>query len=349
MKLDLDSYCIGSSDTIKMAMKTIDKNLIGAAFVLDSDKTVIGVLTDGDIRRTLLNDKSINDSINFIYNINFKYATHYESKKKVKEFMIKNKIRQLPVLDANNKLVGIHFLDELAGFDDKENYVFILAGGLGTRLRPLTETVPKPMLLVGDRPILEIIIEQFREHGFKNFIISLNYKGDMIEKYFKNGKKIGVNIKYVKEKKRLGTAGSIRLAKELLNKPFMVINGDILTGMDFDSFLMYHETSNFDVTVGVRNYDFTVPYGVINTEDNIIKSIDEKPSFSYFINSGIYVVNPEIIKFIPEDKIYNMTDLINDTINNNYKSGVYNISEYWVDIGQHEEYKKANEEFSKVF
>lgn len=349
MKLNLDSYCIYENDTIKNAMKKIDKNLIGAALVLDDEKKVIGIVTDGDIRRAILSDKVLENKIIDIYNKNFKYVTENQSKKKAKEFMISNKIRQLPVLDENYKLKDMYFLDDLACCENKDNYVFILAGGLGTRLRPLTETVPKPMLLVGDKPILEVIIEQFKNYGFNNFIISLNYMGEIIENHFKDGKHMGVNIKYVKETKKLGTAGSIRLASKIFKKPFIVINGDILTGMDFDAFLMYHKTGSFDITVGVRNYEINVPYGVINAENNIIKSLKEKPSFSYFINSGVYVVNPNLIKLIPDGKIYNMTDLINDSLKCNHKSGVYNISEYWVDIGQHEEYKKANEDFNKVF
>jgi NDP-sugar pyrophosphorylase family protein len=263
--------------------------------------------------------------------------------------MLKYRIRQLPLLDENKRLLDIYFLDDIITYEKKDNYVFILEGGLGTRLRPLTEVVPKPMLKVGDKPILELIIEQFREYGFKNFIISVNFLGNVIEDYFGDGKNFDVNIEYIREDKRLGTAGSIRLAEDRLINPFIVINGDILTGIDFDSFLRYHVENEFNVTAGVRSYEFTVPYGVINARELVITSLEEKPTFSYYINSGVYALNPEMIRLIPPDQIYNMTDLINDGMIKDHRAGIYQITEYWADIGQLDDYKKANEDVKKFF
>ena len=323
--------------------------MTGGAFVVDEDFYVKGVITDGNIRRAILGGHNIGDSIEGIYSKEFKHVTPYVSKKKVKELMLKYRIRQVPVLDEKGKLINLYFIDDIISYEDKENYVFILAGGLGTRLRPLTNDTPKPMLKVGDKPILEHIIEQFKEYGYKNFIISLNYKGEIIENYFGNGKNFEVNIQYVRETKQLGTAGSIKLAEEKLKKPFIVINGDILTGMDFDSFLNYHIENDFDVTVGARNYEIKVPYGVMVTEDNLIKSLEEKPVYSFHINSGVYVLSEQVIKYIPGDSMYNMTDLIEEVIANKGKSGVYQIIEYWSDIGQMDDFHKANEDIKKFF
>ena len=349
MKYSIDKYCIGASSTIKEAMNVINKNLTGAALVVNENNELVGTITDGDIRRALLKGNSINESIESTYFKNFKFVTEEHSKKKAKEYMLKNNIRQVPVIDKDKKLTDLYFLDDILSYDKKDNYVFILAGGLGTRLRPLTETVSKSMLIVGDKPILELLIEQFKEYGFRNFIISINYKGEIIEEYFKDGKEFGVNIEYIRETTKLGTAGSIALAKEKLIKPFIVINGDILTGIDFEKFLNHHIKNDFNITVGVRNYEINVPYGVVVTDNMLIQSLEEKPTYNFHISGGVYVVNPEIIKYINEGEVYNMTDLIEDAISNKYKSGVYEITEYWKDIGQIEDYRKANTDIHEFF
>lgn len=349
MKFSIDNYCIGTNSTIKEAMKVIDKNLTGGALVVNENNELVGTITDGDIRRAILKGRSINEGIESTYFKNFKFVTEQHSKKKAKEYMLSNKIRQVPVIDKNKKLIDLYFLDDIISYDKKDNYVFILAGGLGTRLRPLTETVPKPMLTVGDKPILELIIEQFKEYGFRNFIVSLNYKGEIIEEYFKDGKEFEVNIEYIRETKKLGTAGSIALVKEKFTKPFIVINGDILTGIDFDKFLNHHMKNNFNITVGVRNYEINVPYGVLVTDNMFIESLEEKPTYKFHINGGVYAVNPEITKYIQENEVYNMTDLIEDAMRNQYKSGIYEITEYWTDIGQIDDYRKANTDIHKFF
>ncbi|MCY6353876.1 nucleotidyltransferase family protein [Clostridium sp. ZS2-4] len=349
MRFSNDIYCIEVCSTIKDAMESIDKNLTGAALVVDEENHVKGIITDGIIRRAILKGHEIHDSIEGIYSSEFRSVSKLESKKKVKELMLKYKIRQLPLLDDDGKLIDLYFLDDIISYDKKDNFVFILAGGLGTRLRPLTEKIPKPMLKIGEKPILQRIIEQFKEYGFRNFIISLNYKGEIIEEYFKDGKEFDINIEYVRETKKLGTAGSIKLAEDKLNKPFIVINGDILTGIDFDAFLNHHIKNEFNVTVGARNYEMKVPYGVMITDNLLIKSLEEKPVYNFYINSGVYVLNEKTIGYIPEDEFYNMTDLIEDVIKENGKSGVYQITEYWSDIGQMDDFKKANEDVEKFF
>ena len=349
MRFSIDKYCIDNGATIKEAMKVIDKNLTGGALVINEKNELVGTITDGDIRRAILRGSGINERIEGTYFKDFKFVTKEHSKKKAKEYMLSNKIREVPVIDKDKKLTDLYFLDDILSYDKKDNYVFILAGGLGTRLRPLTETVPKPMLRVGDKPILELILEQFKEYGFRNFIISLNYKGSIIEEYFKDGKEFDVNIEYIRETKKLGTAGSIALVKEKLTKPFIVINGDILTGIDFDKFLNHHIENDFNITVGVRNYEINVPYGVLVTDNMIIESLEEKPTYKFNINGGVYALNPEIIKYIQEEEVYNMTDLIEDAMDNHQRSGIYEIIEYWTDIGQIEDYKQANRDIHKFF
>ncbi|WP_461206461.1 nucleotidyltransferase family protein [Clostridium sp. DL1XJH146] len=347
MKNIIEKYCIDEYSTIREAMFKIDRNLIGGTFVINATNKVLGVITDGVIRRALLKGCTLEDKVNDIYINEFKFVNKETEKRKVKEIMLDYKIRQIPVLNEKGQMIDLYFIDDVVSYGDKDNYVFILAGGLGTRLRPLTENIPKPMLNIGEKPILQRIIESFKEYGFRNFIISLNYKGDIIEEYFGKGDRFGVNIEYVWEKKKLGTAGSIKLAEELINKPFIVINGDILTGLDFDKFINHHIENDNDITVGVRNYEVNIPYGVLLTENDKITFLKEKPTYNYYINSGIYSVNPDMIKHIPYEKSYNMTDLIEDIMKNEGNAGVYQVTEYWTDIGQHEDFKRANQEFHK--
>lgn len=342
-------YCIYEESTIRDAMEKIDKNLIGAVFVVSKTNKVLGIVTDGIIRRAILKDFILSDKITKIYSDEFKSVSKFVSKKKAKDIMLKYRIRQIPILGDDNSFEGIYFLDDIIKHDIKKNYVFILAGGLGTRLRPLTEILPKPMLELGGKPILLRIIESFKEYGFINFIISLNYKGEIIEEYFGNGKNFGVNIEYVKESRKLGTAGSIDLAREKLVDDFIVINGDIITGVDYENMLEHHQKSNNKITVGTRLYEYKIPYGVLVTDEISISSLEEKPTYCYNVNAGIYALKPEVIKNIPCNEEYNMTQLIESVIQEDGKCGVYNITEYWADIGQMDDFKRANEEVNRFF
>lgn len=349
MRHDVSRFCLYDNATIKQALEVIDMNRGCAVIVIDPEKKVKGTITDGDIRRALLKNVSVDSSIRRIYNKKFLSMGHLETKKKAREFMLRNSVRQVPVIDEDGRIQDIYILEELLSYDIKDNYVIIMAGGLGRRLRPLTKNLPKPMLRVGDKPILEDIIDQFKEYGFHKFLISINYLGDKIQEYFKDGKDFGVTIEYIVENIRLGTAGSIALALSKLDKPFIVINGDILTGIDFDSFINYHIQHEFDITVGVRKYEIKVPYGVVRADELSIRDIVEKPTCFFYINSGVYAVSPEVAHIIPRNTEYNMTDFIKDACTQNFSSGIYHVTEYWTDIGQMEDYTRANEDIKKFF
>lgn len=250
----------------------------------------------------------------------------------------------LPIVNENKKVISYFEIDDLIDFNklDKDNPVLIMAGGLGTRLLPLTENIPKPMLKVGNKPILETIISQFKNYGFKNIFISVNYKADIIENYFKDGKEFGVSIKYIKENRRLGTAGAIKLAEKYLKNPFFVINGDIITNVNFYNLLKYHSENSYKMTIGSRIYETQIPYGVLNIKNSTVTSIDEKPISNYLVSGGVYVLNPELIKNIPENQYFDITQLIDVSISNNEKVGSYPITDYWMDIGKLDDYQKAN-------
>lgn len=348
---DLSYLITNENSSIIEAMRLIDINSKGMLLVIDKNDKLLGTITDGDIRRAILLDFQLNTSISEIYNKNCIYVYENISINEVKKYFIEKKIKLLPIVDNNKKVIDYLEIDDLIDYNklEKENPVLIMAGGLGTRLSPLTDNLPKPMLKVGDKPILQIIIEQFRNNGFKNILISVNYKADIIENYFRTGENFGVSIKYIKETKRLGTAGAIKLAENYLDKPFFVINGDILTNVNFYNLLQYHTENNYKMTIGSRIYETQIPYGVLNIKEACVTSLEEKPVINYLVSGGVYILNPNVIKNIPQNEYFDITQLIDMVINENEKVGSFPITDYWMDIGKIDDYYRANQDIEKYF
>jgi len=224
-----------------------------------------------------------------------------------------------------------------------------MVGGLGTRLRPLTENTPKPMLKVGSKPILQTIVGKFADCGYTNIVMCVNYKSHIIQDYFGDGSEFGVNIEYILEEQRMGTAGALSLLKEKPTEPFFVMNGDLLTNLDFEKMLDFHEVYDAKATMCVREYDIEVPYGVVNVTNENITSIEEKPIHNFFVNAGIYILDPDCIDLIPRDGFYDMPSLFEKMITNNNKTISFPLQEYWLDIGRIADYERANLEYSTVF
>ncbi|MBT5935161.1 nucleotidyltransferase family protein [Sulfurimonas sp.] len=335
--------------TIIEALQVIDKGAIQIALVIDENEKLLGTLTDGDIRRGLLNDLSLSDSIESIIFKNPTVCNIADTKEKILEIAVSKKIYQIPVVDNDGKLVGIEEVDELLRQKSKSNKVVLMVGGLGTRLRPLTDHTPKPMLKVGNKPILETIIQNFKKYGFTNIILCVSYKSEIIEEYFKDGSEFGVNIEYIHENKRMGTAGALSLIRDKLHESFFVMNGDLLTNINFDRMMEYHISNVSVATMGVREYDFQVPYGVVNVHDKDILSIEEKPLHKFFVSGGVYVLNEKVLDYIPDDEFYDMPTLFEKVIQEKLKSISFPIREYWLDIGRMEEYEKANNEYHEIF
>jgi len=335
--------------TIKDALQVIDKGAMRIAIVLDEDEKVIGTLSDGDIRRGLLKGLSLEDSIENIYHKEPTLANVNDSKELVIQKAIRQQIYQVPVVDNDGKLVKIEEVSNLLKTNAKTNRVVLMAGGLGTRLRPLTEEIPKPLLQVGTKPILETIIENFAKYGFVNITISVNYKADMIKEYFGDGTNFGVNIDYIEESKRLGTAGALSLIKERPQEPFFVMNADLLTNVNFEHLLDFHLLEHAAATMCVREYDYQVPYGVIETEGSCITSIKEKPIHKFFVNAGIYLLSPQVFEYIPKNEFYDMPTLFEEIIKDKLKSISFPIHEYWLDIGRMSDFERAQNEYSEVF
>ena len=226
--------------------------------------------------------------------------------------------------------------------------VILMAGGLGSRLAPLTDSCPKPLLKVGNQPVLETLIENFLENGFHHFLISVNFQSEMIENYFQDGRQWGASIKYLREKKPLGTAGALGLLEEIPEQPLIVMNGDLLTKLNFRGLLEFHEEHDAPITMCVREYDFQIPYGVVKLDGSYASALEEKPVHKFFVNAGVYVINQEILTSIPKNQYYNMTDLITPLLEKK-KVASFPIHEYWIDIGKVEDLRQAHGEYETVF
>ena len=340
---NLDNILVCESTTLLETLNAINLNEKGTAIVVDKENKLLGTITDGDIRRAILEDISLNASIKNIYNKKCICFNESYDLTKAMQYFTKS-IKLIPIIDKNQKVASYLELTDVLLIESKDNYVIIMAGGLGTRLKELTKSTPKPMLKVGEHPMLQHIINNFKQYGYDKMLISVNYKADIIENYFQDGCAYGVKIDYIREKKRMGTCGGIKLAKEYLNAPFFVTNGDIFTNLNVEDMMNFHIKNAFDITVGVRKHSFQIPYGVINSENDVIRSIEEKPTMDYLINGGIYCVNPHVIDYIPDDEYYEITDLINRCIQEGKKVGSYEIRDYWMDIGRIEDYYKVNED-----
>jgi len=324
------------------AIELLDKNGNGVLPVVDKRGELLGIITDGDIRKAILNKQL---DLKHIINKNpYKLNINLTQKQKI-QYLKTIRRRHLPLVDANNKFVEMFTLDDV-DFKINSNWVVIMAGGLGSRLGELTKDTPKPMLEVGNRPMLEHIIELFVSHGFTKFILSVNYKAEVIKDYFKDGSSFGVEIKYIEEKKRLGTAGALSLIDFEINEPFFVTNGDVMTTLDFEKLLTFHISENADATMCTIRDSYQIPYGVIEIDNkNNITQIMEKPKYDFFINTGIYILNSNSLKYIPHDEYFDMPSLFTILNDENKSVKSYEISDYWIDIGKKEDYIRINDDF----
>lgn len=342
---NLKQIMISPDMSIKDTLHVIDKAAKQIALVVDNDEKLLGTVTDGDIRRGIINGINMNSPIKEIMNRNFFSLNYNISRNELLAAFKKKSFHQIPLLDDKGYVKNLVLLNDLIKEEKKENIVVLMVGGLGTRLQPLTNYLPKPLLPVGNKPILERIIEQFKSYGFYNFIFCTNYKEDDIKTYFGDGSRFNIEIDYISEEKRLGTAGALSLINRKLDKPFFVMNGDLLTELNFDCMLKYHQEDEYVITIGSREYTYQIPYGVLQINNQEVKELVEKPKHSVFVNAGVYILEPELIEMVPYNEFYDMTDLINELLSKKKSIGAFPIREYWTDIGQYEDYQKANREY----
>lgn len=334
--------------SVKDAMQVMDKSALQIAFVVDEKNRLLGAVTDGDVRRGILRGGDLSQSVAAIMNIHPISALQGTERAALLRLMKAKTVRQIPLVDEENHLVGLAQMEELLYRPQRDNAVVLMAGGLGTRLRPLTDQTPKPLLKVGAKPILETILESFLDAGFHRFYFAVNYKSQMIEDYFGDGSRFGAEIEYLHEKKRMGTAGALYFLPEL-KEPILVMNGDLLTKVDFDALLGYHIEQGAAATMAVREYNYQVPYGVIDFDGERITGIREKPSYSFFVNAGIYVLSPEAVARVDKEEFFDMPQLFDELMAAGKKTTVYPVREYWLDIGRMDDFQRAQEEYGAMF
>ncbi len=346
----LEKFCAGQEINIVEAMRRIDCNTRGILFILDEDQKLVGSLSDGDIRRWLIKTGELQANVAGIMNRNLKFR-YAGGEDNALAYMRRQEIRALPVIDSDHHIIRIIFdSDEpeklLQGKNKKlqEVSTVIMAGGEGTRLYPYTKILPKPLIPIGDVPIVERIINKFVNFGAVDFYITLNYKKGMIKSYFSDLSP-DYSVKYVEEERPLGTAGSLKLISEKFEKPIFVTNCDILINADYANIYKYHRESGNIMTIVTALKNIVVPYGVLKARSQgIVTSMEEKPRLSYFVNTGMYVLNPEVISMIPEDKFFHMTDLADNLLKEGLQVGMYPVSEdSFLDMGEFEEMKRMEE------
>jgi dTDP-glucose pyrophosphorylase len=347
---DWQEVKIEISDSLEKAIGVLHHGGLRVALVVDKKNKLLGTLTDGDIRRALLKHQPMDSSIEGIINKNPSCALDTDSTEAIMSKMKNRDLLHIPIIDENGILIGLETIQNLTYNKKYDNPVFLMAGGFGTRLHPLTEDIPKPLLKVGDKPILEIIMNRFIKAGFHNFYISTFFKSHKIHEYFGDGSSWGVDIKYVEEDKPLGTAGSIALLpKNLPNLPILMMNGDVLTKVNFERLLNFHQKENNLATMCVREYDVQIPFGVVDIQNQKARSFLEKPVKKFFVNAGIYVFEQEMISRVNAGEFIDMPDLLEQQINEGRDVNVFPIHEYWKDVGHIKEYQSVNNSFSNGF
>ncbi|MEE2023027.1 nucleotidyltransferase family protein [Alkalimonas mucilaginosa] len=348
MSYNWKNILIQPSATLRDALSIIDSEALRIALVTDASFNLVGVVTDGDIRRGLLKNLSLSDSVELVMNRKPLTIPSNTPRKEAIQLMQAKGLLAIPVLDGH-QIIGLETLQQFGGQSRYQNPVFLMAGGFGTRLRPLTDNCPKPLLKVGNKPILEIVLNSFIKAGFVNFYISTHYMPEMIREYFGDGSKWQVNITYVHEETPLGTGGALGLLpSDLADLPLILMNGDVLTNVDFERVLAFHNKNAASATMCVRDYEYQVPFGVINGEGNRIVSMVEKPIQRYFVNAGIYVISPELRKSVQQNQRLDMPTLLEQAIERNREVLMFPIHEYWLDIGRKEDFERAQIDIATI-
>jgi dTDP-glucose pyrophosphorylase len=341
-------HSVSETTSILETIRVIGEGSLQLALVC-RDGRLLGTATDGDIRRAILASVPLSSPISAAMNRSPITAPHGISNIAALALMRRHSIHQLPIVDADGKVIDVKLIDDLATSPQSDHWVVLMAGGLGSRLKPITDDLPKPLIRVGDKPILETVLSGFVKAGFSKFFISVNYKAEMIREYFGDGSKWGVNIDYLEEDERLGTAGALSLLPERPEHPFFVMNGDLLTTVNFEQMLQYHREHQAFSTVCVREHSVTVPFGVIDFDDHRLLGIREKPTQKFFVNAGVYLLEPGVLDHLAVHETVDMPTLIERTIAEGKPSVVFPLREYWIDVGRLDDLQRASDEFQRIF
>jgi dTDP-glucose pyrophosphorylase len=344
-----ENILFAPNQLIREALLKLDATGTQMILVVDENRKLLGTLSDGDLRRGLLKGLALADTVDKCMFRFPRTVFSHDGRDLILATMRRLKLHQVPIVDRDFQVVGMEVLDDYLLPMARENWVVLMAGGLGTRLGELTKSTPKPMLHVGDKPLLETILRNFVNQGFQNFFLSVNYLSEVIEAHFGDGERFGANIRYLKESKRMGTAGALTLLPEIPTEPMIVANGDLLANIDYLDMLEVHVDSGVIGTMGVSEYEYQIPYGVVCEENGIIQRIDEKPVHKSLISAGVYVLSPPALGYMPKDVFFDMPNLFEALITNQFKTATYKVHGYWLDIGQIPDLRKANADITTAF
>jgi len=346
---DWKKTLISPSTPIMEAIRLIDESSLQIALVADGNGRLLGVVTDGDVRRAILRGVSLDRPVHLIMCRDVTVARSSARRDELLDLMRARDLKHMPVVDESGSIVDLKVLLDLIDLPQHDNWVVLMAGGMGERLQPLTDTRPKPLVEVGGKPILETILDNFVHFGFRSFYIAVNYKSEMIEDFCGDGRKWNVEIRYLREERRMGTAGALSLMPFKAERPIIVMNADVLTNVNIQQLLDFHHMHKAAATMCVQDYRLEVPYGVIKINQHRIEGLDEKPIQRFFVNAGIYVLEPIVLDLIPRQEAFDMTDLFTRLIKQGSETVAFPIREYWTDIGRMEDYRRANGDFTEVF
>jgi dTDP-glucose pyrophosphorylase/CBS domain-containing protein len=334
---------------LREALIRINEAATQMALVVDTNRKLLGTLSDGDVRRALINGLGIAEPVELAMNSAPRTLRAGEDRDAARSLMKRLGLHQVPLIDASGVVVGLEIVDDFFVPVVRDNWVIIMAGGLGTRLKELTRSTPKPMLRVGARPLLETLLRSYIDQGFRRFYLAVNYKAEMIESYFGTGESIGADIRYLREPKRLGTAGALSLLPERPGAPVLVANGDLLVKHDYVQMLEEHIAAGASATMAVRDYEFQIPYGVVLEEEGSIRRIDEKPVHRSLVSAGMYVLAPEVLDLVPPGEQFDMPALFDRVVANSLRTRCHRVSGYWIDVGHLSDYEKANNDYQEIF
>ena len=342
--LDPAKYFISPKSSIRDAIEVIDNGAAQVALVVNSNNKLLGLVTDGDVRRGIIRNLSLDDKISSIMTKSPLVLSLDAKKAEILQLMREKLIHHIPLVDGNGCICSLEVLDDLLKKRSLSNPVVIMAGGKGERLGSLTKNCPKPMLEVNGKPMLEIILEKCIDAGFTNFYISVNYLKEKVISYFETGEKWGVNISYLEEDEPLGTCGSLKLMPNNLVDDILVLNGDVLTDLEYDRLIAYHQKSRNVMTVCTRSHRVRIPFAVMTSSGAKLERFVEKPMYDFQVNAGVYILNSSLIEKIPCE-LYNMTDLVDDLLDTKSEVGVFPIHENWKDIGNPFDFREVNAAF----
>ena len=338
---DLVDYLVRPDASLREVIEIIDRGAAQIALVADAENKLLGVITDGDIRRAMLRNESLLSLAENIMFRDFRALPRDATEDQALAFMRRETLHQIPALDEQGRVIRLFLMEELIKPKRRTNPVVIMAGGEGKRLRPLTERCPKPMLRVGGKPLLEIILEQCIEAGFQHFYLSVNYLKKQIQDYFGDGARWDVRIEYLEETQPLGTGGALSLLQQKPKGPMLVLNGDVLTRVDYGRLLRFHDEQQAAATLCVREYATQIPYGVVRMDDLHVLTLEEKPVISNYVNAGIYLLDPALFDLVPQNQFFDMPTLLEKAMQHQHRVSAFPIHEYWLDVGHPETLERA--------